>query len=41
MCSNAYNGINGRMCNELRRYVEHIKEPLCNIINKKHETEKR
>lgn len=29
-CGAAHNGINGRYCPVLRRYVEHDKEPKCN-----------
>jgi hypothetical protein len=28
-CELAYNGINGRYCKILRRYVEHAPAPLC------------
>lgn len=28
-CAKAYNGINGRYCNLLHRYVEYDKEPAC------------
>jgi hypothetical protein len=28
-CTKAYNGINGRFCPVLRRYVEYAKSPLC------------
>lgn len=29
-CHLAHNGLNGRYCEQLRRYVEHEKEPRCN-----------
>lgn len=29
-CPAAHNGINGRYCHRLSRYVEHDKEPKCN-----------
>lgn len=28
-CTNAHNGVNGRYCKPLRRYVEHSPRPLC------------
>lgn len=29
-CPRAHNGINGRYCEQLRRYVEHDTHPRCN-----------
>ena len=29
VCVNAFNGINGRFCHKLGRYVEHAQEPPC------------
>lgn len=29
-CEKAYNGLNGRFCNVLKKYVEYAAKPLCN-----------
>lgn len=34
-CSDAHNGINGRYCEVLKRYVEHIELQACEVKTKK------
>ena len=29
VCKEAFNGLNGRYCNRLKKYVEYAAQPLC------------
>lgn len=35
VCPTAFNGLNGRYCSRLQRYVEHTTIPVCNTNNSK------